>query len=106
MAAVLLLILIIAWLVLVLGMSIWVALRGRKLYVLARETQTTMERQLAESRLEELPGRIAELERRQQALNEALVRLQASIAEFSVLWARFNEVRVQVMGARSFFTTK
>jgi uncharacterized coiled-coil protein SlyX len=102
-AAVLLLFLIIAWLALVLGMSIWVGLRGRRLYVLARETQTTVERQ---SRLEELPERIAELERRQQALNEALVRLQASIAEFSVLWARFNEVRAQVMGARSFFTTK
>lgn len=102
----LLLILIIAWLALVLGMSIWAGLRGRRLYVLARETQTTVERQLAESRLEELPERIAELERRQQALNEALVRLQASIAEFSVLWARFTEVRNQVMGARTFFTSK
>jgi uncharacterized protein HemX len=104
--AAVLLILIILWLALVLGLSVWVGLRGRRLFVLARTAQTTVERQLAASRLEELPDRIAELEHKQQVLNEALARLQASIAEFMVLWRRFNEVRTQVTGIRSFFTTK
>ncbi|MFL6042942.1 MAG: hypothetical protein ACJ740_16260, partial [Gaiellales bacterium] len=57
--------LLIAWLIVVVGTSVWVAVRGRRLYAVARTTQEGIDRQLASSRLEELPGRLEELERSQ-----------------------------------------
>jgi hypothetical protein len=98
--------LIIAWLVVVLGTSAWVGLRGRRLWVLARAAQSDVEHHVMQARLKELPDRLAELERRQQQLAEVMARLQTSIAEFVVLWRAFSTVSDQVRGARSFFTTK
>jgi hypothetical protein len=98
--------LIIAWLVVVLGTSAWVGLRGRRLWVLARTAQSDVEKHVMQAQLKELPDRLAELERRQQQLAEVMARLQTSIAEFAVLWRAFSMVSGQVRGARSFFTTK
>jgi hypothetical protein len=98
--------LIIAWLVVVLGTSAWVGLRGRHLWVLARTAQSDVEQHVMQAQLKELPDRLAELERRQQQLAEVMARLQTSIAEFAVLWQAFSTVSGQVRGARSFFTTK
>jgi hypothetical protein len=97
---------IIAWLVVVLGVSAWVGLRGRRLWVLARAAQTDVEQRVMQAQLKQLPDRLAELERRQQQLAEVLARLQTAIAEFAVLWRAFSVVSGQVRGARSFFTTK
>lgn len=97
---------IIAWLVVVLGTSAWVGLRGWRLWVLARTAQSDVQQHVMQAQLKQLPDRLAELERRQQQLAEVMARLQTSIAEFAVLWRAFSMVTGQVRGARSFFTTK
>ncbi len=98
--------LLIAWLVTVLGTSVWVALRGRRLYVVARTAQEGIEQHVIHSGLQELPMRMAELERRQAQLAEALAALQAAVAEFMVIWRAFSSVTSQVRAVRSFFTVK
>jgi hypothetical protein len=97
---------IIAWLVVVLGTSAWVSLRGWRLWVLARAAQSSVEQHAMQAQLKQLPDRLAELERRQQQLAEVMARLQTSIAEFAVLWRAFSTVSGQLRGARSFFTSK
>jgi len=99
-----LLLLVIVWLVIVLALGAWVGVRGWRLWKAARAAQRDVETRLEASRLEELPGRIEELERRQQMLAESLDRLQRSVAEFAVLWNAATGVRRQVMGVRGFFT--
>ena len=99
-----LLLLIIAWLVVVLGLTAWVGLRGWRLWKAARAAQVEVESRLKDAGLEQLPGRIEELERRQQRLAESLERLQRSAAEFAVLWNAASGVRRQVMGVRGLFT--
>jgi exonuclease VII small subunit len=88
----------------VLPISIWVGLRGRRLWKAARAAQRSVESHLKDARLQELPGRVAELERSQVRLSEALERLQRSAAEFAVLWNAIGGVRRQVTGVRGFFT--
>jgi hypothetical protein len=97
---------VIAWLAVVLAASGWVGLRGWRLWRVARAAQSEVESHMLQSQLEQLPERLAELERRQQRLTEVLARLQASIAEFAVLWRALRIVTGQVAGVRSFFTTK
>ena len=99
-----LLLLVIVWLVVVLVLAAWVGTRGWRLWKLARATQGEVDQRLAGARLQELPGRIAELERKQQLLTEALERLRRSTAEFMVLWSAVSGVRRQVGDARGFFT--
>ncbi|HET6848829.1 MAG TPA: hypothetical protein VFH74_08215 [Gaiellales bacterium] len=99
-------VLLIAWLVTVIGTSVWVGLRGRRLYALARTTQEGIDRHLAESRLQELPERLAELERSQARLAEALTALQAAVAEFLVIWRAFSSVTGPLRTLRAFLTTK
>ena len=101
-----LLALIILWLVVVVATSVWVALRGRRLVVSARAAQAEVDRCMEASQLELLPAKLEELQRRQHVLKEALARLQASIAEFMVLYRSLDAVRRQLTCARSFFTTK
>jgi ABC-type phosphate transport system auxiliary subunit len=98
-----LLLLIIAWLVVVLPMSAWVGLRGWRLWKTARSAQRQVEGHLSDARLQDLPDRIAELERGQQRLADALARLQTSVAEFAVLWHAVGGVRHQAAGVRGFF---
>ena len=101
-----LLALIILWLVVVVATSFWVGLRGRRLVVSARAAQAEVDRYMAASQLDLLPAKLEELQRRQHVLKEALARLQASIAEFMVLYRSLDAVRRQLTSARSFFTTK
>ncbi len=101
-----LLALIILWLVVVVATSVWVGLRGRRLAVSARAAQAEVDRYMEASRLDLLPAKLEELQRRQHVLKEALARLQASIAEFMVLYHTLDAVRRQLTTARSFFTTK
>ena len=101
-----LLALIILWLVVVVATSVWVGLRGRRLAVSARAAQAEVDRYMQASRLDLLPAKLEELQRRQHVLKEALARLQASIAEFMVLYHSLDGVRRQLTSARSFFTTK
>jgi uncharacterized membrane protein len=101
-----LLALIILWLVVVVDTSVWVGLRGRRLAVSARAAQAEVDRYMEASRLDLLPAKLEELQRRQHVLKEALARLQASIAEFMVLYHTLDAVRRQLTTARSFFTTK
>lgn len=98
--------LIIAWLVVVLGTTAWVGLRGWRLWVAAKAAQSHVQQHMLHARLDQLPERLAELERRQQKLSEVMARLQVSIAEFTVLWRAFSLVTGQVGGVRSFFTSK
>jgi hypothetical protein len=98
--------LLIAWLILVLGTSAWVAVRGRRLYVVARTTQAGIDQHLAASRVQELPERLTELERSQVRLAEALESLRAAVAEFMVIWTAFTSVTGPLRAARAFFTTK
>jgi hypothetical protein len=99
-----LLLLFIVWLVLLLALGAWAGLRGWRLWKAARAAQTEVETRLEASKLEELPGRIEELEQRQQVLAESLERLQRSVAEFAVLWNAASGVRRQVVDLRGFFT--
>ena len=101
-----LLALIILWLVVVVATSVWAGLRGRRLVVSARAAQAEVDRYTEASRLDLLPAKPEELQRRQHVLKEALARLQASIAEFMVLYHSLDAVRRQLTTARSFFTTK
>jgi hypothetical protein len=101
-----LLALIILWLVVVVATSVWVGLRGRRLVVSARAAQAEVDRYMGASQLDLLPAKLEELQRRQHVLKEALARLQASIAEFMVLYRSLDAVRRQLTSARSFFTTK
>ena len=101
-----LLALIILWLVVVVATSVWVGLRGRRLVVSARAAQAEVDRYMEASQLDLLPAKLEELQRRQHVLKEALARLQASIAEFMVLYRSLDAVRRQLTSARSFFTTK
>jgi hypothetical protein len=101
-----LLALIILWLVVVVATSVWAGLRGRRLVVSARAAQAEVDRYMEASRLDLLPAKLEELQRRQHVLKEALARLQASIAEFMVLYHSLDAVRRQLTTARSFFTTK
>jgi uncharacterized membrane protein len=100
-----LLALIILWLVVVVATSVWVGLRGRRLVVSARAAQAEVDRYMEASQLDLLPAKLEELQRRQHVLKEALARLQASIAEFMVLYRSLDAVRRQLTSAR-FFTTK
>jgi hypothetical protein len=95
--------LVIIWLVIVLALGTWVGVRGWRLWKAARAAQQDVETRLEASKLDELPGRIEELERRQQVLTESLDRLQRSAAEFAVLWNAAAGVRRQVMAVRGFF---
>jgi hypothetical protein len=97
---------VIAWLVVVLCTSAWVALRGRRLWVTVRTAQRGVEQHVMQERLRELPDRLAELERRQAHLAEAIARLQMSVAEFMVIWRAFGGVIGQARSVRRFFTTK
>ena len=101
-----LLALIILWLVVVVATSVWVGLRGRRLVVSARAAQAEVDRYMEASQLDLLPAKLEELQRRQHVLKEALARLQASIAEFMVLYHSLDAVRRQLTSARSFFTSK
>ena len=98
--------LLIAWLIAVVGTSIWVGLRGRRLYAVARTTQAGIDEHLANSRLQELPERLTELERSQARLAEALAALQAAVAEFLVIWRAFSSVTGPLRTLRAFLTTK
>ena len=102
----LLLALIILWLVVVVALSVWVGLRGRRLAVSAKAAQAEIDRCMEASQLGQLPAKLEELQRRQHVLKEALARLQISIAEFMVLYRSFDAVRRQLTSARSFFTSK
>jgi disulfide bond formation protein DsbB len=97
---------VIAWLVVVLCTSAWVALRGRRLWVAVRSAQQGVQHHVVHARLQELPDRLAELEQHQARLAEVLARLQVSVAEFTVIWRAFGAVAGQARSARSFFTTK
>jgi hypothetical protein len=99
-------VLVIAWLVVVAAASVWAGMRGYRLMRVARAAQAEVEQHLIHSRLELLPERLAELERRQHELQEVLARLQRAVAEFMVLWSALAAVRGQVSTARSFFTSK
>ena len=101
-----LLALIILWLVVVVATSVWVVLRGRRLAVSAKAAQAEVDRCMQASRLDQLPAKLEELQRRQHVLKEALARLQVSIAEFMVLYRSLDAVRRQLTSARSFFMTK
>src|SRR4051812_1175581 len=98
--------LLIAWLIIVVGTSGWAALRGRRLYAVARTAQAGIDEHMAASRVQELPERLTELERSQARLAEALVSLQAAVAEFMVIWAAFSSATTPLRRARAFFTTK
>jgi len=98
--------LLIVWLIAVVGTSVWAGVRGRRLYVIARTTQEGIDRQLASSRLEELPERLTELERSQARLAEAIVALQAAVAEFMVICRAFGTVTGPLRTLRTFLTTK
>ena len=54
--------LLIAWLIVVVGTSAWTAVRGRRLYVVARTAQAGIDEHMAASRVHELPERLTELE--------------------------------------------
>ena len=97
---------IIAWLVVVLAATAWTALRGRRLWVTARTAQSDVERHIEATGLDQLPARMAELEQRQARLAEAVARLQASLAEFRVLWTALTTVSGRLTSARAFFTSK
>jgi len=97
---------IIAWLVVVLATSVWVALRGRRLWVTARAAQSDVERHTEATGLDQLPERMAELEQRQAQLAEALARLQASLAEFRLLWNELASAGRVFARTRAFFTGK
>jgi len=99
-------VLLIAWLIVVVGTSAWTAVRGRRLYVVARTAQAGIDEHMAASRVHELPERLTELERSQARLAEALVSLQAAVAEFMVIWNAFSSVTAPLRAARAFFTTK
>jgi hypothetical protein len=98
--------LLIVWLIAVIGTSVWVGLRGRRLYVIARSTQEGIDQRLASSRLGELPERLTELERSQARLAEAIAGLQAAVAEFMVIWGAFTSVTGPLRALRTFLTTK
>ena len=98
--------LLIAWLVAVIGTSVWVGLRGRRLYAIARSTQEGIDQRLSSSRLGDLPERMAELERSQARLAEAIAGLQAAVAEFTVIWGAFRSVTGPLRTLRAFLTTK
>jgi uncharacterized membrane protein YccC len=97
---------IIAWLAVVLVVTLWAALRGWRLWKTARSAQREVERQLENAGLERLPERMAELEHRQALLAEALDRLQISLAELRVLVKALTTVGGRLSAARAFFTTK
>ena len=101
-----LLILVIAWLVVVATAAIWAGLRGRRFKAVAQAAQADVESHIMHAKLDQLPARLAELERSQHQLQEVLARLQRSVAEFMVLWEALSAVRGQVSGARRFFTSK
>jgi hypothetical protein len=101
-----LLALIIVWLAVVLATAAWTGLRGWRLWVAARAAQSDVERHILHAELERLPGRLAELERGQARLSEALHRLQVSVAEFRVLWQALTTVSGRLTSARAFFTSK
>jgi hypothetical protein len=101
-----LLALIILWLVVVVATSVWVVLRGRRLAASAKAAQAEVDRYMAASQLDLLPAKLEELQQRQHVLQEALARLQVSIAEFVVLYRSLDAVRRQLTSARSFFMTK
>ena len=98
--------LVIAWLVVVAAVSLWAGLRGYRLMRVANAAQAEVEQHIIHSRLDLLPERLAELERRQHELQQVLARLQRSVAEFMVLWSALSAVRGQVATARGFFTSK
>ncbi len=95
-----------AWLVVVLTATAWTALHGRRLWVTARAAQSDVERHVVNAGLAQLPERMAELERRQAKLAEAMTRLQASVAEFRVLWDAIAAVAGLLTGTRALFTSK
>jgi len=101
-----LLALIILWLLVIVATSVWVGLRGRRLVLSAKAAQAEVDRYMEASQLDLLPAKLEELRQRQHVLKEALARLQASIAEFMVLYRSLDGVRRQLTSARSFFTTK
>jgi chromosome segregation ATPase len=93
----------IVWLVVVLGVTLWVALRGWRLYKLTRRVQAEIEHHVIQAKLNQLPGRLEELKQRQERMNEALDRLRRSVAELRVLLDAFADVRGRLTGARSMF---
>jgi hypothetical protein len=97
---------IIVWLVVVLAVTLWTALRGRRLWLTARTARSDVERHVEATGLDQLPERMAELEERQARLAEALSRLQVSLAEFRVLWNALTTVGGRLTSARAFFTSK
>jgi chromosome segregation ATPase len=97
---------IVLWLVVVLAASVWAGLRGRRFLVTARAAQSDVQRHIVNAELEQLPERLAELEARQERLAEAVARLQASIAEFRVLWQALTSASGRLTSARTFFTSK
>jgi uncharacterized protein YlxW (UPF0749 family) len=97
---------IVLWLVVVLATCVWAGLRGRRFFVTARAAQSDVQRHIVNAELEQLPERLAELEERQERLAEAIERLQASIAEFLVLWRALTGVSDRLTSARTFFTSK
>jgi hypothetical protein len=101
-----LLALIIAWLAVVLFGGCWAALRGWRFWKTARAAQSDIESHMLQAELAQLPDRMAELERQQARLAEAMSRLQASVAEFRVLWLALTAVTGRFTSARGFFTTK
>jgi hypothetical protein len=98
--------LVLAWLIVVIGTSTWVGIRGRRLYAVVRTAQDGIEHHLVHGKVQELPERLAELERAQARLSEALASLQAAVAEFMVIWHAFGSVAGQFRAVRAFFTTK
>ena len=100
-----LLALLIAWLIAVVGTSVWVAIRGRRLYAVARTAQAGFE-QFDRTGLQQLPERLAELERSQARLADAIAGLQAAVAEFMVLWNAFGAATKPLRAVRTFFSTK
>ena len=98
--------LVIAWLAVVATATAWAGVRGYRLMRVAKAAQTQVEQHMIHSRLDLLPERLAELERRQHELQEVLARLQRAVAEFMVLWSALGVVRGQVATARGFFSSK
>jgi chromosome segregation ATPase len=95
--------LVIAWLVVVGGATVWVALRGRRLYKLGRHVQAEIEHHVFQAKLQQLPAKLEELKERQEHMNEALDRLRRSVAELRVLLDAIADVRGRLTGMTSMF---
>ena len=75
----------VAWLVVLLLLSIWVGLKAWRLFRKVRSAQAEVERHIAASKLNELGSRLAELQRRRAVLIDAVDRLEVSIDQLGIL---------------------